>query len=188
MLCGHRLDQRQRPELEEPGPLERYESSACKQALDILSRAHLPPGDCIEHAEPTVGEVIRQHEPSFPSQNAGRFRDARRLVHPVVERDGADDEVELCSRERKRFRGRHFEAHVRARADGSPGDIDHRGCRVDADEVDRRWKALAERTQQRTCPAADVEDRAWARHCAKRRLDSAGDDARVEFRAPPALV
>ncbi len=185
---NHRLDQWERTEVEDPCPLERHESSASEQALDITSRAHLPPRDRIEHAEPARREVVDENETAKRAEDAGHFPQPDRLVRPVMERDGADHQIELRVRKRKALGERDLEPHIRARSESRSRHVDHVRRRIDTREQDCRGKAVAESPEERTRPAADVEHRPGTRRSANHRLDRGGDDTRVELGARAVLV
>ncbi|HXZ82577.1 MAG TPA: hypothetical protein VED84_02365 [Acidimicrobiales bacterium] len=137
------------------------------------------------HEQP--GEEVGEHKPTARPQDSGALFQTSLLVRPVIERVRTDDKVEAAVRIRELFSDsyRKPQAIVAGNSLSSP---DHRGSRIDTDQVRCFWNASRELAKQIPAPAPDVEDTTWCRLGVQGQVCCAVGDLVVPPAAPTALV
>ena len=120
-------------------------------------------------------------------EHAGALAKSSSLISPVVERGGAQDQVEGVVFIKELFGETHLRSDPRIGC-RRLSHLHHRRRRVDPSKLNRILAATGEQAQLVTRSTAHVEDPAWAGMGRKRDRCGAIDDLAMQLSKPPVLV
>src|ERR1700677_2128926 len=168
-------------------PLRRGEPRLGQQPGGSPLRARLAPAPAQERGRQPGRELVDQDQVPAWHQHPGALGEAGPLIRPVVERGGADDEVEHVLRVGKLLGRPGGEAHP-AVGGHRAGRFDHRGRRIDTGQVQRLRGPAGQPAEQVAGAAAHVKDAGRPRRARQGEVGGPVRDVVVQTTAPAGLV